>query len=377
MAVMPNQLSGPLQAWRFNPTDDDQRELHQFSPNVPVSIPELAELGVLYWNIDVSVPDFMDKVEVVCAERKYKNRDQIRIHKDTLPNYDEKLKIFFEEHIHEDEEIRFILEGSGYFDVRDADDQWVRIAAKPSDMIILPAGMYHRFTLDTANYIKTLRLFKDDPVWTPLNRSTLSTDANKFRLNYVEQFLRLHPQLTGPVSAWKFNPTDDDQRELHQFNPNQPVTLDELADLGVLYWHIDINDPKYMEKVEKLAKDRGYKNRDTVNIRRETLPNYDEKIKTFFEEHIHEDEEIRFILEGSGYFDVRDSKDEWIRIATSASDLIILPAGLYHRFTLDTKNSLKALRLFRDDPKWTPLNRNITSTDSNKHRLAYLSQFQK
>ncbi|CAD6573896.1 MAG: 1,2-dihydroxy-3-keto-5-methylthiopentene dioxygenase [Tremellales sp. Tagirdzhanova-0007] len=177
------------------------------------------------------------------------------------------------------------------------------------------------------------------------------------------------------MKAYTYDNLPGDQREPHE---GDAVSLITLAELGVIYKEIPVDDGGKWEKtLDEFAKEKGYKNRDLITVTKAGLgDSYEEKIKMFFEEHLHEDEEIRYVKAGSGFFDVRgfgeDYHDQWIRLALVPGDLLVLPAGIYHRFTVDTANTITGVRLFQDEPKWTPLPRAQAETERVPARQTYV-----
>ncbi|XP_040848702.1 1,2-dihydroxy-3-keto-5-methylthiopentene dioxygenase [Ochotona curzoniae] len=172
-----------VQAWYMDDSPDDPRQPHRLEPSSPVGLEQLRQLGMLYWKLDADKYEDDPQLEEIRRERNYSWMDIITVCKDKLPDFEQKLKMFYEEHLHLHEEIRYVLEGSGYFDVRDKDDKWIRISMEKGDMITLPAGIYHRFTLDEKNYVKAMRLFVGQPVWTAYNRPA---DHFEARTQYVK-----------------------------------------------------------------------------------------------------------------------------------------------------------------------------------------------
>ena len=87
----------------------------------------------------------------------------------------------------------------------------------------------------------------------------------------------------------------------------------------MLYFHIgDIAE------VDALARARGYAHRDEIKVSPEAMGEvYEAKVRQFFDEHLHEDEEIRFVRGGRGFFDVRDRGERWVRIALEKVCLLL------------------------------------------------------
>jgi len=179
---------------------------------------------------------------------------------------------------------------------------------------------------------------------------------------------------TMGIEAWYLDGSEEDQRKPHRLTPNQPVSLHELQGIGVLHWKLNADLYETDSELQQIRQERGYSYSDIITIHRDTLPNYDQKLQMFFEEHLHLDDEIRYILDGRAFFDVRDKQERWIRIAMNKGDLITLPAGVYHRFTPDESNYTKAMRLFVGEPVWKAYNRPADDFDERKKYVASLQE---
>lgn len=59
-------------------------------------------------------------------------------------------------------------------------------------------------------------------------------------------------------------------------------------------------------------------------------------------------------------------------LGTFRSPELSLTPSIYHRFTVDENNTITAMRLFQDEPKWTPYSRSEPGTDDRAARKDYV-----
>lgn len=122
---------------------------------------------------------------------------------------------------------------------------------------------------------------------------------------------------------------------------------------GVLNQALPLDPSGYQPTMDELKTERGYIEQDQVELRPET-PNLDAVCKKFDDEHYHDEDEVRFVLEGEGIFDIRSTDDRWMRVLVQAGDLIVVPAKRHHRFELTEMKTIHCVRLFRDQAGWVP-----------------------
>jgi 1,2-dihydroxy-3-keto-5-methylthiopentene dioxygenase len=132
--------------------------------------------------------------------------------------------------------------------------------------------------------------------------------------------------------------------DYEQWIPNQPVGAEASAD-EILQ--------AYAREVDALMQRGGYLTADVIDVRPET-PNLDVMLAKFNREHWHDEDEVRFIVEGRGLFHVHPPDGPVFAIEVDAGDLIRVPRGTHHWFDLCADRRIRAIRLFKDPAGWAP-----------------------
>lgn len=155
--------------------------------------------------------------------------------------------------------------------------------------------------------------------------------------------------------------------------PAQDVTISEydairayLAGIGIGYevWMPSVELERnadnaavleaFAKEIETLKEQGGYVTADVIDVYPDT-PGLDAMLDKFNKEHWHDEDEVRFIVEGNGVFHIRpkDGSDV-VALYVEQGDLARVPAGTWHWFELRKDKRIRAIRLFQDPSGWTP-----------------------
>lgn len=131
-----------------------------------ISAADILAEGIHFEQHPVDAAVYQAPLDALKADKGYVEQDEVALSPAT-PGLDGILEKFVGEHLHDDDEVRFVLDGAGVFDIRSKDDRWMRIEVEPGDLIVVPAKRHHRFMLTEAKTIRCVRLFKDQSGWVP------------------------------------------------------------------------------------------------------------------------------------------------------------------------------------------------------------------
>jgi 1,2-dihydroxy-3-keto-5-methylthiopentene dioxygenase len=146
----------------------------------------------------------------------------------------------------------------------------------------------------------------------------------------------------------------------------------ELAPLGVSYERWDLSRvaedasaeavlEAYAAEINEMKRVGGYTTADVIDVTAET-PGLEVMLAKFDREHTHTEDEVRFILAGRGIFFLRqgaqdgqpETSGKVISVEVGPGDLLRVPMGTTHWFTLCEDRRIRAIRWFQDTTGWTP-----------------------
>jgi 1,2-dihydroxy-3-keto-5-methylthiopentene dioxygenase len=109
----------------------------------------------------------------------------------------------------------------------------------------------------------------------------------------------------------------------------------------------------YAAEIRQLSAEGGYVTADVIDIH-PTTPNIDALLAKFDKEHWHDEDEVRFTIAGRGIFHINPQNGPVVAVTVTPGDLLVVPKGTLHWFTLGPERRIRTIRLFQDAAGWTP-----------------------
>lgn len=106
----------------------------------------------------------------------------------------------------------------------------------------------------------------------------------------------------------------------------------------------------YRSSVDRLSRESGYATVDVIRVER-GAPNVEAMRAKFLDEHSHDDDEVRFFVEGRGAFYLHVA-DRVYQAICARGDLISVPAGTLHWFDMGPNPEFTVLRFFLTPEGW-------------------------
>ena len=106
----------------------------------------------------------------------------------------------------------------------------------------------------------------------------------------------------------------------------------------------------YAPEIERLKRERGYTAADVVSIRPNN-PNWPALRQKFVDEHTHDEDEVRYFVEGSGAFYLHVG-DRVLQVVGVAGDLLSVPHGTRHWFDGGDAGDFTCIRVFTRQEGW-------------------------
>jgi 1,2-dihydroxy-3-keto-5-methylthiopentene dioxygenase len=160
---------------------------------------------------------------------------------------------------------------------------------------------------------------------------------------------------------------------LRIFAENNPVTpefvsnnhdaiAEQLQKIGVRFEHWQAGKPivagatqeqvldAYKTDIDRISAENGFTTVDVVSIAPDN-PNREAMRAKFLDEHSHKEDEVRFIVDGSGQFNLHTGGKVY-EVECVKDDLISVPDGVTHWFDMGAEPSFVSIRFFKQPDGW-------------------------